>query len=350
MKICVYGLVHNIGDRATAWINHIRDADYVILGDAGSTDNSRAILEHYGAKVYNITVNPWRFDIARNTLLSLLPADVDIAIALDFNQTISPDWRSTLLKNWVPGTSKVKVKHKLINGDYFKVEMIHAVNGYYWVRPVYECLNSSKIDQIVSCNDITVKDDFEHKWADVHRLLVTAVDENPNDGEMIFRLAHSYATLAQWQTAIDIHKRNLEDGNSELYRSESMIHLSGLEHLMLPHWLTHAVVECPWRRETWYELACYYYRQYEWNLCLSHCSKALSLKGTRPISDATERSLLVQINDMASMSAWNSNMMETSLKYAEAAVNLDPNDSRLHSNLAIIRNIINSAKQNGGHV
>lgn len=350
MKICVYGLVHNVGDRAIAWINHIQNADYIILGDTGSTDGSLAVLEHYGAKIYNIRINPWRYDIARNTLLSLIPEDTDIAIALDYNQTLSSDWKNILLEHWLPDTTKVKVKHKLVNNDCINVNLIHTPFGLCWTNPVYESLSLSLTDQIVSCDNITITDEFEYKWGDIHQLLTTAVNENPKNNEMVFRLGHYYATIAEWKKSIDTHKQNLENNHSELYRSESMIHLSGLEHLMLPYWLAQAVVECPWRRETWYELACYYYRQHEWNLCLSHCIKSLSLSGTRPISESTEKNLIVQLHDMAAMSAWNSNMLEKSLEHAEIAANLDPNDPRLHSNLAIIRNIINSAKQNGGHV
>lgn len=350
MKIGVYGLVENIGDRSSVWMQHLQDADYVLLGDVGSVDNSCRDLEQYGANVYSITVNPWRYDVARNTLISLMPRDINIAIALDFNQTLPFNWKEIILKNWLPGTTKIKCKFKHINNNISFIEKIHSNNGHYWNRPVYECLNLTSPEQIVVCNDLIITEEFEYKWGNWHQLLQTAVDENPKDDELIFRLAHSWATIGHWQNSIDMHKRTLVDSNSSLYKSESMIHLSGLEHHKLPYWLTRAVVECPWRRETWFELACYYYRQHEWTLCLSHSIKALSLGCTKPISDLAEKQFQIQVNDMASMSAWNSNMMETSLKYAQVAASLDPNDGRLQNNLAVIKNIINSAKINGGLV
>lgn len=348
MKICVYGLVQNIGSRAAEWIYHLQSADLILLGDIGSTDNSREILKNLGAKVYDLSIDPWRYDVARNTLLSLIPQDIDIAVVCDFNQQLSPNWRTVLLQNWLPETTKITCQHRCVTGEYTSVEKIHTPQGMYWQRPVYETLSPSSSEQIVSVKDLIITDQFDYKFGNWHSLLVESVKENPNDGEMIFRLAHSLATMAHWTEAIDMHKRNITNGTCSLYKSHSMIHLSGLEHHRLPYWLANAVVECPWRRETWHELANYYYRQHEWHLCLSHAVKALTLGCTLPITELEETRLLIQLNDMASMSAWNCNMLDTSLKYAEAAVKLDPTDGRLQNNLAIIKNIITNSTQHGG--
>ena len=79
-KICVYTICKNEEQFVERWVNSAKDADLLIVGDTGSTDKSIDKLEELGVIVHKINVNPWRFDVARNKILELLPKDVDIVI------------------------------------------------------------------------------------------------------------------------------------------------------------------------------------------------------------------------------------------------------------------------------
>ena len=65
-KICVYAISKNEEPFVDRWYDSVKDADYVVVCDTGSTDQTIDKLTNLGATVYSITVSPWRFDEARN--------------------------------------------------------------------------------------------------------------------------------------------------------------------------------------------------------------------------------------------------------------------------------------------
>ena len=92
MKIAVYTIALNEVKHVERWMNATKDADLRIVADAGSTDGTQELLRSMGAIVYDISVQPWRFDTARNTALSLVPADVDVCLSLDMDEVPSPNF------------------------------------------------------------------------------------------------------------------------------------------------------------------------------------------------------------------------------------------------------------------
>ena len=65
----------------------LREADGVYVLDTGSTDGTPELLRGLGAAVYEQTITPWRFDIARNASLEMLPEDADVCICLDLDRS-----------------------------------------------------------------------------------------------------------------------------------------------------------------------------------------------------------------------------------------------------------------------
>ena len=74
MRVAVVSIMKNEAKHVARWAESCKDADYRILLDTGSTDDSVAIAEACGVTVHHQTFNPWRFDVARNHLLDLIPA------------------------------------------------------------------------------------------------------------------------------------------------------------------------------------------------------------------------------------------------------------------------------------
>lgn len=85
-KICVYTICKNEEQHITAWLNSIKDADYICVLDTGSTDHTLDIIKTFQNDPNYTTpiiwaqqiFKPFRFDTARNASMQLIPDDVDI--------------------------------------------------------------------------------------------------------------------------------------------------------------------------------------------------------------------------------------------------------------------------------
>ena len=72
MKVAVYTIALNEAKHIKRWYESSKDADYHLIADTGSTDDTVAIAKELGIATYQISVKPWRFDDARNAALCLL--------------------------------------------------------------------------------------------------------------------------------------------------------------------------------------------------------------------------------------------------------------------------------------
>ena len=65
-RVVVYAICKNEEAFARRWMDSMREADEVVVLDTGSADKSVEILRECGARVEIETIEPWRFDAARN--------------------------------------------------------------------------------------------------------------------------------------------------------------------------------------------------------------------------------------------------------------------------------------------
>src|SRR5574343_159438 len=96
MKICVYAIAKNEEKFVERFMSSMKEADLIIVADTGSTDGTVSKLRDLGAIVHEIKVDPWRFDVARNLALDLIPADVEVCVSVDLDEVFSPGWRSAI--------------------------------------------------------------------------------------------------------------------------------------------------------------------------------------------------------------------------------------------------------------
>ena len=80
MKVCVYAICKNESQFVDRWMDSMCEADAVYVLDTGSTDDTVERLRARGAIVETETVSPWRFDVARNRSLEMVPDDADICV------------------------------------------------------------------------------------------------------------------------------------------------------------------------------------------------------------------------------------------------------------------------------
>jgi glycosyltransferase involved in cell wall biosynthesis len=105
LKVAVYTIALNETAHVERWASSAADADYRIVADTGSTDDTVERLRKAGVTVYRIAVDPWRFDTARNAAMALIPADADVCLTLDMDRYLEPGWRLKLEAAWTQETT-----------------------------------------------------------------------------------------------------------------------------------------------------------------------------------------------------------------------------------------------------
>lgn len=78
LRVCVYAICKNEEKFVKRWYRSMSEADEIVVLDTGSTDGTVPLLRELGATVYCETIDPWRFDTARNHALAHVPEETDI--------------------------------------------------------------------------------------------------------------------------------------------------------------------------------------------------------------------------------------------------------------------------------
>ena len=87
-KVCVYAICKNEAKFVERWYNSMKEADAIYVLDTGSTDNTVSLLKKKNIIVKEVNIKPWRFDIARNKSLDLVPEDYDICVCTDLDEVL----------------------------------------------------------------------------------------------------------------------------------------------------------------------------------------------------------------------------------------------------------------------
>lgn len=137
MKIAVYSICKNEAAFIERFLDSCAGADLVVVADTGSTDDTAYNFEKRQngptpIALHHVSINPWRFDTARNVALALVPADFDVCIRLDIDEVLDPGWRPALEDAWIPGTTQLWYWFKHDTNYRFRANYIHARHGYHW--------------------------------------------------------------------------------------------------------------------------------------------------------------------------------------------------------------------------
>ena len=96
-KVCVYAICKNEEKFVNKWVKSMSEADEIYVLDTGSTDNTVQLLQDLGVHVKTEIINPWRFDVARNKSLEMVPLDTDICVCTDLDEEFIEGWRAKLV-------------------------------------------------------------------------------------------------------------------------------------------------------------------------------------------------------------------------------------------------------------
>jgi glycosyltransferase involved in cell wall biosynthesis len=341
MKIAVYTISLNEEKHIKRWAESAKDADYRILVDTGSTDNTVQIAKDAGCIVHNISVKPWRFDVARNEALSLLPEDLDWCVSLDADEILIPGWRKHL-ENLPETITRPRYKYVWSwnpdgsEGLVFYRDHIHRRTNYYWKHPVHEILVCSGQEVQSFCAlEVHHHPDNTKSRGQYLPLLELAAKEDPMDDRTAHYLAREYFFNGRIEEATAEFKRHiaLPTAMWAAERARSMRYLAQCLPHETEYWLFRALAEDSRRRETWAELAMFYYKNSNWIGCYTAALRGLEIKDRTLdyLSEAWAFGSL--LDDIAAVSCYHLKMADEAIKHGLKALESDPGDGRLHNNL-----------------
>jgi glycosyltransferase involved in cell wall biosynthesis len=349
MKICVYAISKNEEAFVERFCMSAKDADLILIADTGSTDETVEKAKVYGAQVYNVYVSPWRFDVARNAALALIPRDIDVCISLDMDEVLEPGWREEVERCWQPGTTRMRYTFDWSNGIVFKSEKFHARHGYFWHHSVHE--------------RITPDGRSPENWADTDKLLVRhlpdegksrgqylpllklSVEEDPHCPRNALYYARELTFYSKHEEAITAFRKYLAMPEA-LWDAERgyAMRLMGRSYSALGNfreaekWHLAACGEAGWMRDPWCDLAMLMYGLGRWEECYAMASRALRI-GSRTYQYMEGPEFWGAFpHDLASVSAWRLGMPEEAIRQCEAALSYEPKNERLSANLEFYKN------------
>lgn len=346
MKVAVYTIALNEAAHVERWANSAVDADYRVVADTGSTDDTVERLTRAGVSVHRIAIRPWRFDDARNAAMALIPDDVDVCCSMDMDRWLAPGWRAKLEAAWTPETTALfcrtvypKSVDDLTPLRAWPTKNFHHRWGYRFRRPVHEALVYSGDKEITSdCAAIVmyeVQDLTKPTRQSYLPLMEAAHKEDPDDAQICFWLARDLMGAKQHERAIELLHRYLGLPSSKWReeRSEAMRYLARMQAEETVAWLDKARMEAPNRREIWLDLAEQFHAKADWLNLFWACTNGIE-KTHRTGSYLDDAHCWgFRLFDLGAIAAWHLNAMDRAVEWGRKALELDPANQRLKNNL-----------------
>lgn len=344
MKIAVYAISKNESHFVERFCTSAKDADIILIADTGSTDNTVAEAERCGAHVANICITPWRFDLARNAALALLPRDVDVCISLDLDEVLEPGWREEIERVWTAETTRLRYFFDWGAGIRFAYEKIHARHGYRWHHPVHEYpVPDGRIQEVYANTDMLLVShhpDPTKSRGQYMDLLELATKEDPYCPRNAFYYARELTFYERWGEAEAALKRYLDMPNATWAneRCYAMRLLAkaceeGQRWTEAEGWYHRACAEAGNTREPWCGLAMMFYRLHRWPDCYAAAMRALEIKDKALVYTCDPAVWGAQPHDMAALAAWHIGLKDVAVEQGRLAIEKEPDDPRLHRNL-----------------
>ena len=158
-KIVVYAISKNEEKFVDRWVDSMQEADEIYVLDTGSTDKTVSKLKKRKVNVKKKIIKPWRFDVARNESLKLVPSDADICVCTDLDEVLEKGWRKKLEEIWQDNITRLRYNYNwkldennkpIVN---FYTDKIHIRDKYKWTHPVHEVLTYTNGNEVFLTTD-----------------------------------------------------------------------------------------------------------------------------------------------------------------------------------------------------
>lgn len=345
-RIAVYTIAKDEEKFVARWVESARGADGLFILDTGSSDKTVAVAESLGVTVASIDVSPWRFDVARNAALAMVPEDYDLCVALDMDEVLVEGWRDHLDQAIVDGVTRPRYKYTWSwnagkPGLQYGGDKIHSRAGYFWKHPVHEVLRADGAEVQGWCDlEIHHHPDNTKSRGQYFPLLELAVAEDPDDDRNAHYLAREYFFNGMLDKAEAEFLRHLSLSSAVWgpERAQSCRYLYKITRDA--DWLAAAIEEAPDRREALVELAQHYHDEGKWWPCLQAAMAALNVR-QRPLEYLTEEFAWGSLpHDLAAVAAFRLGLVHEAAHHGMEALKLNPYDDRLVGNYGFYREAV----------
>ena len=356
-KVCVYAICKNEEKFVDRWMESMDEADAIYVLDTGSTDNTVKKLKELGAFVKVKDIRPWRFDVARNESLKIVPKDFDICVCTDLDEVFVKGWREKLENIWEENTTRLAYNYNWLLDENnnpkvnFYIEKIHNRHDYVWTHPVHEVLTykGNNKENKKYTNEITLNHypDNTKSRSSYLPLLELSVKENPNDDRNMHYLGREYMYYGRWNDSIDTLIKHLklptaiwkdERCASMRFISRCYQKLNRFDEARM--WLNKAIIEAPHLRDPFVEKALLEYSENNLKEVKKYCLKALEIKEHPKTYINEVFSWDHTIDDLLSICYFYEKDMTNALLHINNALKFLPNDERLLNNKILIENKI----------
>ncbi len=348
MKICVYAISKNEEKFVYRWVNSMQEADAIYVLDTGSTDNTVQALKDLNVHVKQEIISPWRFDVARNKSLAMVPFDTDICLCTDLDEVIEPGWRKEIEKYWQQDTTRAKYNYNwrldknnkpLIN---FYIEKMHTRKNYHWTHPVHEVLTyEQEKEHVITIDTITINhypDDSKSRSSYLP-LLELSVQENPQDDRNVHYLGREYMYYHEWEKSIKTLKKHLslksatwKDERAASMRFISRCYKNLGRYQAAKIWLTKAYKEAPYLRDALVERAILEYELQNYKKVEKFALKALQITKHTKSYINEPFSWNHTLYDLLAISCYYQKKYSYALFFNNLALSLAPTNPRLLNN------------------
>ena len=356
-KICVYAITKNEAKFVDRWVKSMKEADYIVVLDTGSTDNTVKKLQDRGVYVVQEKIEPWRFDVARNKALALVPKEYNILVSTDLDEVLEPGWAKILRSQWIEGVhERARYKYSWSHladgssGRVFNYNKIHSWN-WIWRYPVHELLWNVKTqsEKYPREQELNLFDKIHlHHYPDYTKsrssylpLLELRAQEAKEDWYGLIYLAHEYYYRKFYDKSIDTLNyilNNFKDKYSTLEQASCYLFL-GDDYKALEkdseaiESYKQAIELEPTYREPYLNLAKVYLKQKEYDLAYDTVITALRESYRHYTWLERDISWTYEPYDLLCLICFYGNRKKESIVYAAKALSYEPTNERLKNNL-----------------
>lgn len=350
-KIVVYAISKNEEKFVDRWVDSMQEADEIYVLDTGSTDKTVSKLKKRKVNVKKKIIKPWRFDVARNESLKLVPNDADICVCTDLDEVLEKGWRKKLEEIWQDNITRLRYNYNwkldennkpIVN---FYTDKIHIRDNYKWTHPVHEVLTYTNGNEVfLTTDEITLNHypDNTKSRSSYLPLLELSVKEDPEDDRNMHYLGREYMYYQKWDKCIDTLIKHLslktatwkdERCASMRFIARSYRNLNRIEEAKM--WLDKAISEAPYLRDPYVEKAMLEYELENWNEVIKNCNTALKITTHTKCYINETFSFDNTIYDLLSIAYFYLDDIDNAIINIDKALKMEPDNERLLKNKEI---------------
>lgn len=350
-KVVVYAICKNEEKFVNRWVESMKEADKIVVLDTGSSDNTIKELRKHNVFVKQKVINPWRFDVARNESLKLVPPDTDICVCTDLDEVFEKGWREELEKVWQKDSNRCRYIYNWslennIPKVSFYYEKIHSRDSFSWIYPVHEVLKYEKeTPENIVISDKIILNHFPDKnksRSSYLGLLELSVKENPENDRNTHYLGREYMFYGKWEDAIRTLKKHIhlktatwKDEKSASMRFIGRCYRELKQYDDARKYLDMAIEETPYLRDPYIERALLEYSLENYAEVEKYCLKALQINAHQKTYINEPFSWDNTVYDLLAISCYHLGKYNYAVYFIDKALEYAPNDERLLNNKKI---------------